>query len=487
MSARLSTRARILNRRRSDAFAGRARFPDAALALTDGATGLRLVSAAALASAAAVAVASSSRPSHVVAVLAAAAAVAVLGSDAVLCGALLAATGLLPFVNPEAKIGRFPVWLVGFMIAGGLMLLTSAAARTRGDRTWPLQRSAVLFFTIVLMAYTTLRLSVGSPLAVPSLSAPFVAFPLAALITYLWLSDPQATITLRRILPIILTVVAVWSLAFIGGTAAGCSACRHLVGTFQVGQGLGGSARLYTYGAGTLYGVALVLLGYTLYRPSWTLTALTGIAYLAVILTYTRAAYLAVGAGTVVLMIWRLRRMRPVAAALFALFAGIAVFALASSPVGSRGLSAYSDFQHNSGNVGYRLALIQNYSRNWSLLGSGVSRSVVTPGPSSEPAFNADLGIPNTVLILGFAGAALQLAVLGLAWLRGITARTTLGISLAAVCTMLIIARPSLPLIELGSNAVAYGVAVGFVAALWRVLDSGERSRRVDRRPVTNR
>jgi hypothetical protein len=50
---------------------------------------------------------------------------------------------------------------------------------------------------------------------------------------------------------------------------------------------------------------------------------------------------------------------------------------------------------------------------------------------------------------------------------RGLRSRSVLGVSLGAVVAMVLVARPSLPLIENGSSAVAYGMAVGFIAALW--------------------
>jgi hypothetical protein len=269
-------------------------------------------------------------------------------------------------------------------------------------------------------------------------------------------------------------MIALWAVAYIAGSAGACGECRTLIGTVHEGSGsLGASSRLYTFGAGAFLGIVLMLFGYTLRRPSVVLIALTSVGYVAVALQASRAAYLAIAAGTAVLLIWRFSTLKPVVGVLLLLVAGVAIYAVATGPVGARALSAYQELRRSSGNVGYRVTLIQESSQHWSVLGMGVSSQTPNLG------VNFDLGLPNTLLILGFAGALLQLGVLALGLMRSLTSGSPFGVSLAAVLTMVLVARPSLPLLEDGPTAVAYGMAIGFVAALWgsRTATTAHRNR----------
>jgi hypothetical protein len=418
----------------------------------------------ALALAAGAALVRSSSPWPPIAAAAAAAGVAVAGIDAAICVSALASFGLLPFVNPELTVtGRIPVWLLAFTVAAGLMLLSWATRQTARQPAWRLTPSAVAIATVALLAYTAGRLGAGSPLDLPSLSAPFPAFPLAALVTYLWLSHPQTAASVRRLIPLALGVIAIWAVADVAGSAGVCGECRSLIGTVNQGPGLlGDGSRLYTFGQDAFLGILLILFGYTLRKPSLMLVALTSVGYLAVALQASRAQYIAIAVGTAFLVLWRFSTLKPVVGALALLIAALVIYAVATGPIGARVLTAYQELRRSSGNVGYRVMLVREYSQHWTVLGSGVSSQTPNLG------VNFDLGLPNTLLILGFAGALLQLGVLTLGLVRGVMSRSALGVSLAAVFTMVLVARPSLPLLEFGPSAVAYGMAIGFVAALWR-------------------
>jgi hypothetical protein len=435
--------------------------------------GVGLPCAVAVAAAALVA---ASRPWALLGAATVAVGLAVVGTDAAICVAALASFGLIPFVKPDTiVVGGIPVWLVAFAFAAGLMLISWSARHAAGQPAWRLEASGVVLATLALLVYTALRLSVGSPLDIPSLSAPFLAFPLAAVVTFLWLSHPQATANLRKVLPLAAGLVALWAVAYISGSAGLCGECRGLVGTVQEGTGLLGSgSRLYTLGQDTLLGIVLVLFGYALFRPSPPLVGVTVLAYLAVALQASRAQYAAVAVGTAILLLWKFSTVKPLARALLVLVTALAIYAIVSGPVGERALSGYQELRQSSGTAGYRLTLLEESSTNWTLLGVGVSSQTPNLG------VDFDLGLPNTLVILGFAGALLQLAVLVLALLRGLRSRSVLGVSLGAVVAMVLVARPSLPLIENGSSAVAYGMAVGFIAALWLTPAAQTRSATAD-------
>ncbi len=63
-------------------------------------------------------------------------------------------------------------------------------------------------------------------------------------------------------------------------------------------------------------------------------------------------------------------------------------------------------------------------------------------------------------------GGFLQILVLVVALVRSASARTLTGATLAAIFALVLVARPTLPLIEYGHSSIFYGAALAFAAAL---------------------
>lgn len=433
----------------------------AATAVWVGGDALALATAVVISCAGAVALVAGPNPWVPIAAAVGAATIAVFGAEAVVCVAGLATFGLAPFIDPTAVgPGGVPIWILTSALAAGTMLLSWLAREAAGQRAYPLQASALALAAIALLAYTGIRLAAASPLDIPTLSGAFLSFPAAALVTYLWLSHPRAMANLRRLLPIAAAAVGIWAVAYTAAAVGACDQCGQLVSSISERPGLlGDSSRIYTLGQGALLGIVLILLGQALRRPSAFLIALTAAGYVSVAFQASRAQYVALAAGTGMLLLWQFRTVKPLARALMLIVTLLAVYAVVTGPVGERGLSGFVELRDQTGNAGYRLNLIDESSSSWTPLGSGVSAKSVDLG------VNFDLGVPNTVLVLGFVGAVLQLTVLVLAVLHGLRSRSALGASLAAVFTMVLVARPSLPLLEYGPTAVAYGMAVGFLAS----------------------
>jgi hypothetical protein len=187
---------------------------------------------------------------------------------------------------------------------------------------------------------------------------------------------------------------------------------------------------------------------------------LTALGLASIALQGFRAQYVALLCGMLVLLAWRLGELER---GRRGLLLGLAVVAFAGflvSPVGQRALTSYGELRASSGNVGYRLRLIEETSQGWSVFGAGVSAGVIP----QDVTF--DLGVPNTLIALGFVGAGLQLALLAAGFLRSLSAQTLAGATLAAIFALEIVARPSLPELESGPGALTAGVAVGFACAL---------------------
>jgi hypothetical protein len=76
--------------------------------------------------------------------------------------------------------------------------------------------------------------------------------------------------------------------------------------------------------------------------------------------------------------------------------------------------------------------------------------------------------------VVGFVGGALQLAVLLLAFVRGLRARSLAGATIASIFLMLLVTRANLPLMEIGHSPVTSGAAVGFAA--WLAIPNPRRA-----------
>jgi hypothetical protein len=237
--------------------------------------------------------------------------------------------------------------------------------------------------------------------------------------------------------------------------------CRDYVGADQSNAGLlGPNSRLYTGGQNPFLILVVVAAAAAMYRPTPVRIGLAVLALTAVAVQASRAQYLAIAAALLLLLLWRLRTLQLGGrVALLAVFAAAAV-AVALSPVGARAASGYVDASTSTGTSGYRLALIERSRDNWTTLGAGITSRTLDLG------VNQDLGLPNTLIVLGVVGAVLQIGLLLAGILRGLAARSAIGTALAAVLLMGLVARPSLPLLELGTSAMAFGVAVGFAAWL---------------------
>jgi hypothetical protein len=406
--------------------------------------------------------------------LAVTAGVAVFGPELVIVLALLAATGLVPFVDPTAPaVGSITVYLLLFGIAIATMLAVWCARMFAGKPSWPLRPNVLIYGTLALLGYVILAMVASDPLSQPSLAAPFVEFPLMAIVTYLWLSHEEALTGVRRVLPFAVAIVTAWMVSYIAGSG-GCGLCRDAVGADIAREGLiGPHSRLYTAGQNTLLALVLVCFGQTLRRPTPLNVGLTVLGIANVALQASRTQYIGLFAGMAVLVGWKLWQLRATGKLALVAVTAVAVVGILNSPVGERTLTSYEDISQKTGTGGYRLGLVEQTSGNWSTLGRGIGPSTLDLG------LNFDLGLPNTLLVLGFVGAALQIAVLLLALMRSISARTLAGATLASVFVLVLVARPTLPLIEYGHSTIAYGAAIGFAAWLF-----ADRPRRGGLRPL---
>jgi hypothetical protein len=388
--------------------------------------------------------------------------IAVLGPEFLIVVALLAGTGLMPFMDPGlAVVAGVKGSFFFFLIAAGTMMVTWSARVLAGRPSWPLRPNVLMLGALLLLVWVGFVMGASDPLSQPSLAAPFFEFPAMAVVTYLWLSHDDALAGLRRVLPVAVAIITAWAVGYIAG-AGGCGVCKDAVSADLTNVGLlGPNSRLYTPGQNTLLALVLVCFGQALRRPTAITVGLTLVGVTSVALQASRAQYLALAAGMIVLMAWKLGQQR--AGGRLALIAAtmVVVVALLNTSVGERAVTGYEDVSASTGTWGYRVGLVEKTSESWSLLGSGISAKTFDLG------FNVDLGLPNTVLVLGIVGAVLQIALLALAVLRGISAGTLAGATLAAIFALVLVARPTLPLIEYGHSAIAYGAAVGFAAWLF--------------------
>lgn len=389
------------------------------------------------------------------------AAVVLVGVELCIAGAWLASFGLFPFIDADLRVNGLPLWLAGFGVAALLMVAACGIRQLQGKPSHPVPSSALLGGVLALLGYTIVRLAAGSPFSVPTLALPFLLLPIAAVVTPLWLSHPSTLAGLRRAAPFVLGALGVWALALVLGSTGRCSACLQVVSSTSARDGLlGAGSRLFVSGGGAFVVVVLVAVAVALRRPSQAavLAALLGLAVIA--LQASRAQYGGVLAALALLVAWRARWSSQSARIAIAVLTVLAMVAILSSPVGERGLSAVSDLQQHAGNAGYRLDLLQRQQPYWSLLGSSVSPATLQAG------IDYDLGGPNSVVVLGWVGTALQVVVLALGVLRGLRSRTTLGAGLAAVCLCVLLTRISLPYLEAGESAAAFGLALGALVAL---------------------
>ncbi len=384
-----------------------------------------------------------------------------LGVEALIAVSLLGACGLLPFVRADTGLAfQLKGYAFFFAIALGTMVLVYAVRGFAARESWPLPRNGLVLGLVVLLAYVVVIALGSHPSEVPSLLMPFLILPLSGLGVILWLSHEDALEGLRRALPLVIAIVVAWALAYDAG-AAGCGPCSHWVGTDVTNTGLlGPGSRLYTAGQNSMLGLFLIAFAYTLYRPSpWTI-GLVGLGILTIALEASRAQYVGVAVGMSLLLIWKLSQLRVGGRIVLVAVTALALLALFDSPVGERAISTYTELQQGRGTGEYRIKLIHETSQAWTLFGQGFSNKTLTLG------FDVDLGLPNTLLVLGYLGAVLQLTLLGLGIWRGISARTLVGTTVAAILLMVLVVRPSLPLLEYGHSAVFYGGVLGFAAVL---------------------
>jgi hypothetical protein len=387
-----------------------------------------------------------------------------LGPELVIAMTLLAAAGLVPFLDTtNTMFSDQKAYFFFFWVAALTMLATWAARVLAGRRSWPIQPNALLIAVLVQLGYVGLVMAATDPLAQPTLTAPFVEFPVMAVATYLWLSHDAAIEGLKRVLPLVVAIVTAWAVAYMGAalTSSGCEPCMTAVSSDHTNRGLlGPESRVYAPGQNSLLALVLVAFGQALRRQTTLTVGLATLGLACVAFQSSRAQYFGVIAGIAVLIAWKLRASG-IGGRVFLVAATLAAFvAILNSPVGERALTAYEDLSTGTGTGGYRLTLVEKASENWSLLGAGVTPRTLNLG------VDQDLGLSNTIIVLGFVGAALQLAVLLLAFVRGLLVGTLAGATIAAIFLMLLVTRASLALLELGHSPITYGAAVGFAAWL---------------------
>ena len=134
----------------------------------------------------------------------------------------------------------------------------------------------------------------------------------------------------------------------------------------------------------------------TFRQPSklWVSLILLGIA--CVLLQDSRAEELALAGSLLVLLVWKFIHVPGVTRVAMAALLGIAVYVAVTSPVGQHIVTGVQGLSNGSGTGGYRVQIAQEYSRYWTFLGGGITLQNLDLG------YNVDLGIPNTILVLGF-------------------------------------------------------------------------------------
>jgi hypothetical protein len=404
------------------------------------------------------------------------------GPELLVVTLLLAGVGVVPYVNANRYVGSIPIWLFCFAAAAGIIVFSWCARRASRREQWPLTGNGLLALVALLLAYTIHRLLSASPGDIPSTTATFLIFPVAALVVYLWLSHAEASENLRRLVPLIGIAVGAWAIAYILASTGACPKCSSYVASYQSNSGLfGPTSRLYTAGGAVIVVSAYVALALLLRRRrSIPIVVLTGLCLTFVVVQAGRAQYLSFIVGAIVLLGWFLRRSKAAGRLFVVLAVGITAYAIVVSPVGHRVVTGYQDLVQGSGTPGYRVSLVHEYDQNWSVFGTGVSSSIIDQG------FNTDLGIPNSFLVIGFVGASIELLVLLAAMIRGLRAGSPLGAALAAVFAMVLASRATLPSIEFGPTALLMGLAVGVTAAL-PVPRAGAMRARRRRAPVRRR
>jgi hypothetical protein len=387
--------------------------------------------------------------------------VAIMGIEVLIVLGYLGAVGLLPFVDPGIFVlPGVKGYAFFFLIALGGMIAAWFARTFSGRASYPLPVNAMSLGLLLLLSYVVLAALASSPNQVPALAVPFALLPLAGLGTILWLSHEDALEGLQRALPIIVAIVAAWAVAYVLGSA-GCGPCRAWVGTGISNEGLiGPDSRLYTAGQNSFIGLFLVAVAYALARPGRIPVALVTLGGLAIALQASRAQYAAVLAGAAVLIVWKLGQLRIGGRIVLGATAVLALATLLTSPVGQRAFSAYEDLQAGKGTGTYRLELLSETAQYWTVFGQGFFPHTLDLG------YDVDLGIPNTLLVLGYAGAAIQVGLISIGIWRGLANRTVVGASVAAILLAVLVARPSLPLLEYGHSAVTYGVTLGVAAVM---------------------
>jgi hypothetical protein len=398
--------------------------------------------------------------------------VVALGPELVIALALLAAAGLLPFLDTSDFVfANIRVYFFFFWVAVVTMLATWAARLLAGRSSWAIQPNALLIAVLAQLGYVGLVMAATDPLAQPTMTAPFVEFPLMAVATYLWLSHDAAIKGLKRVLPLVVAIVTAWAVAYMGAalTSSGCEPCMTAVSSDHSAEGLLGSgSRVYTPGQNSGLALVLVAFGQALRRQTPLTVGLAALGLACVAFQGSRAQYFGVIAGIAVLIAWKLRNSG-VGARVLLVTATLAAFVvILNSPVGERALTAYEDLSTGTGTGGYRLTLVEKASENWSLLGVGVTTRTIGLG------WSQDLGLSNTFLVVGFVGGALQVAVLLLAFVRGLRAGTLAGATIASIFLLLLVTRGSLALLEIGHSPITYGAAVGFAA--WLAVPSPRRA-----------
>ena len=390
-----------------------------------------------------------------------------LGAESVVTLALLTAVGLVPYVEPaQLLFGTVPLWAVALLAAAGVTLATWAV-RQRGEpehaETPRAGLSVTLALVLVVLAYTVVRLLASEPTQALDTTGRILAFSPAAVLGYAMFSQPRVREGFMRAVPLLVAMLVLWGVSYAAAATGQCDACTAIVQSGSEREGLVGDAsRLYTSGQDALSAFAVIALALALARPSVATLGLAALGILNIAVQATRAQYLAFACAALVLLAWRFRTSRPSGRVVLALGTAAAFVAIATSPVAERALSGYQELRDSSGNAGYRLRLLDQTSESWSLFGQGVGTDL----SATAADFNFDLGLPNTILALGLVGAALQLAVLVAAIGRGVRAGGLAGMSLAAVLTLVLVGRPSLPVLEYGPSGVAYGLVVGAICAL---------------------
>lgn len=374
----------------------------------------------------------------------------------------LAGAGFIPFLSADMKVGVLPVWLLGWGVAIVLMLVAAGIRELSGRPRHRLPVSAVLVGVVTLFGYTLVRMAGGSPFSLPSTAAPYVIGPAVALATAVWLLYPETLTGLRRALPLVGVVVGLWCVAYILAASGRCSVCLHYLASDSQRPGLlGPTSRIYAPGMFGILLLAFAAATAALRRPAWKLWgAAAALLFAVLVLEAFRGQYAGMLAGLALLVAWRLRWSSPTGRIAIVVLVVVAGVALASSPIGARGISAVTELQQQSGNGQYRLNLINDQRPLWSLFGTSVIPS------TRYLTISYDLGISNSIVILGFLGAGLQLLVLFAGVRRGWRNETAVGLALAATFVAVLVTRISIAYIEQGGTAGLYGAAFGVAMTL---------------------